>query len=163
MISFEAVEANLRMSHVVTTALLSDLSDDDLLARPVPEANHIAWQLGHLISSEHSLISRFAPGVARAFPPGWQDGYTDASAKLNEASRFERKARYIAMYDAQRQATLDAFKSLDAAALSKPTEGPLRDICRDVAQLFLFQAHHEMMHAGQFTTIRRHLGKPRLF
>lgn len=163
MISYKAVEANMRMSRVVLTALLSDLNDGELLVRPVPQANHIAWQLGHLISSEHMLISRVAPGVARAFPPGWQDGYTEETAKLEEASRFERKSRYLALYDAQRQATLEAFRSLDAEALGRPIEGPLRDICHDVGQLFLFQAHHELMHAGQFTTIRRHLGKPRLF
>ena len=30
---------------------LGDLSDADLLVRPVPGANHIAWQIGHVISS----------------------------------------------------------------------------------------------------------------
>jgi hypothetical protein len=29
--------------------------------------------------------------------------------------------------------------------------------------LFLLLAHHDLMHAGQFTVVRRKLGKPVLF
>ena len=35
---------------------ISDLSDADLHIRPVPTANNIAWQLGHMIHSEAFLL-----------------------------------------------------------------------------------------------------------
>ena len=42
---------------------LGDLSDADLLVRPVPNANHTAWQLGHLIGSEKKMLEGFLPGA----------------------------------------------------------------------------------------------------
>ena len=36
------------MNDFVLNEYLKDMSDTDLLIRPVPGANHIAWQLGHL-------------------------------------------------------------------------------------------------------------------
>lgn len=33
----------------ITGTYLDDLTDGDLLIRPVPGMNHVAWQLGHLI------------------------------------------------------------------------------------------------------------------
>src|SRR4029077_4502167 len=60
-------EATMQAKEVIKTALqstqnmlstyLGDLSDADLLVRPVPAANHIAWQLGHLIQSECDMCS----------------------------------------------------------------------------------------------------------
>ena len=43
-------------------ATIADFSDADMLARPVPSANHAAWQLGHLINSESNMLK----GVAAA-------------------------------------------------------------------------------------------------
>src|SRR6516164_9063686 len=43
--AFEATRAQAKM-------FLADLSDADLLVRPVPGANHIAWQFGHVLCSE---------------------------------------------------------------------------------------------------------------
>ena len=44
------------MGDHILNAYLGDLSDADLLLRPVEGQNHIAWQLGHLISSERSMV-----------------------------------------------------------------------------------------------------------
>ncbi|MFM8221811.1 MAG: DinB family protein, partial [Planctomycetaceae bacterium] len=45
----DAIKLNLNMSDMIVRSYLSDLSDSDLLIRPVAGTNHIAWQLGHLI------------------------------------------------------------------------------------------------------------------
>ena len=42
-------------SYELILLLVSDLSDAELLVRPVPQANHIAWQLGHLILQDSRL------------------------------------------------------------------------------------------------------------
>src|SRR5262249_14010840 len=46
----------------VLNEYLKDIVDADLLIRPVPNANHAAWQLGHLIKSEAQLL-KLIPGV----------------------------------------------------------------------------------------------------
>ena len=39
----------LSTSRFVMSSYLKDLTDDDLLVRPVEGAHNAAWQLGHLI------------------------------------------------------------------------------------------------------------------
>ena len=52
----EAIKLNLNSSNMICQGYLADLTDADLLVRPVPGANHIAWQLGHLLISEHDMV-----------------------------------------------------------------------------------------------------------
>src|SRR5678816_3939499 len=48
----DAIKYALESTHNMVTMYLGDLSDADLLVRPAPGANHIAWQLGQLIAAE---------------------------------------------------------------------------------------------------------------
>ena len=47
----------IEFAHRLTRAYLSDFTDDDLLVRPIPEMNHVAWMLGHLIRSGKHLLT----------------------------------------------------------------------------------------------------------
>src|SRR6516164_195866 len=68
----EAIQSALRSSKAFMERLLADLSDADLLVRPVPGANHIAWQLGHLIAAESHLAQASLPDAKYpALPPGF--------------------------------------------------------------------------------------------
>lgn len=160
MVTYETLEAILRMARNVTEALLSDLTDADLLVRPLPTANHIAWQLGHLITAEHGLVSKVTDQVKRAYPEGWEEKYNKQAASIDDAGHFETKQRYLELLGAQRQATLDAFQAIPPEQLDQPGPESLRRVVKTVGELFLFQAHHELMHAGQYTCTRRKLGKP---
>ena len=60
----DAIKYALQSTHGMVGMYLSDLSDADLLVRPVPSANHIAWQLGHLIVAERNLLGPHLPGAA---------------------------------------------------------------------------------------------------
>lgn len=48
-------------SRMMLEMILSDLSDADLMVRPVPHANHFAWQLGHLIAAERNILLEQLP------------------------------------------------------------------------------------------------------
>lgn len=163
MITYEAVESNLRMADMVLHGLVGDLSDTDLMVRPTEGSNHIAWQLGHLIGAEYHLISQVADQVEMAVPSGWSEKYNKETAESDDPTHFEPLARYLELYAAQRQATLSILKDIPADQLAEPGPEMLRMVVKTVGELFLFQAHHELMHAGQFTCVRRKLGKPVLF
>jgi hypothetical protein len=108
----DAIRTALMGTQQVLSWYISDLSDADLLVRPAPNANHIAWQLGHLINSEKGLVGKNVPGATYPeLPAGFADQH------------------------------------------SKPTVGAI----------FLLESNHTLMHAGQFTVVRRKLGKPVLF
>ena len=47
--------------------------------------------------------------------------------------------------------------------LDNPIDGPLARLAPTLGALLLLAANHEMMHAGQFSVVRRKLGKPVLF
>ena len=59
----DAIKTALKSAQHLLNWYVSDLSDADLLVRPVSGANHIAWQLGHLVSAEGYLLGGQLPGA----------------------------------------------------------------------------------------------------
>jgi hypothetical protein len=159
----QAIKTALDSNHNVLTMYLSDLSDADLLVRPVPNANHIAWQLGHLIESEGNLL-KIVPGMkGPALPAGFADQHSPKNAATDPPKGFHSKADYLTLFGKVREATLTALANLPDADLDKPTTGQMAQFAPTLGALFLLTASHEMMHAAQFTVVRRKLGKPVLF
>ena len=56
----DAIKQTYEFSHMVLSGYLDDFSDDELMNRPGDGCNHIAWQLGHLISSECDMLNMVA-------------------------------------------------------------------------------------------------------
>jgi hypothetical protein len=159
----EAIRLSLNQVHNIVQGYLGDLSDADLLVRPVPGANHIAWQLGHLIQAEHDMMEAVAPGAMPALPAGFDTKYTPETAKLDSPGAFHPKAVYLTAYDQQRAGTLKALEKFPEADLEKAAPEQFKDYAPTYADLFLLQGTHWLMHAGQWAVIRRKLGRKPLF
>jgi hypothetical protein len=144
---------------------LADLSDADLLVRPAPKANHIAWQLGHLIKAERDhLTPQMIPGLAYpALPPGFDEQHGKQAASQDPPRGFRTKDEYLNLFGQVREKTLAALEGLSDADLDKPTVGPMAPYAPTLGALIQLQANHTLMHAGQFTVVRRLLNKPVLF
>jgi uncharacterized damage-inducible protein DinB len=143
---------------------VSDLGDADLLVRPVPNANHIAWQLGHLISAESSLFKDALPkGTYPELPAGFVEQHSKEKAMQEPPRGFATKEEYLRRFGQARAATLAAVDKLTDADLDKPMSGDIAKYAPTLGALLLLQANHTTMHAGQFTVVRRKLGKPVLF
>jgi uncharacterized damage-inducible protein DinB len=151
------------MADMVVQMYLSDLADSDLLVRPIPGTNHIAWQLGHLIHSEHGFISELVPGSMPALPAGFAERHSSANSKLDSASAFLTKAEYLKLYAEQRAATLVALSKQTDADLDKPSPEKFKEYTKNVGDCFSLQGSHYMMHAGQWAIIRRKLGRKPMF
>ncbi|HVS37508.1 MAG TPA: DinB family protein [Gemmataceae bacterium] len=155
----DAIRTTLTFTKNMANMYLQDLSDADLLVRPVPNANHIAWQLGHLIMAESGMSSVFLPGVAYpALPAGFAEQH-NKDAHLKDTG-FATKAVYLDLFNKVRQATIEAADELSEADLDKPTSGRVAQIAPTVGALLLLNGNHVMMHAGQWSVVRRKLGKP---
>ncbi len=160
----EAIQATLNSTLGMLPAFLGDLSDADLLARPAPNANHIAWQLGHLIVSEGHLVKEALPNSKYPeLPKGFAEQHSKETAAVEPPKGFYTKAQYLELYTATRQATLAVTAQLSPADLDKPTTGNMAKFAPTVGHLLLMLSNHDLMHAGQFTVVRRKLGKPVLF
>jgi uncharacterized damage-inducible protein DinB len=158
----DAIKSALNSTQHMLEWYVSDLSDADLLVRPVPGANHIAWQLGHLVGAEPFLMRTELPEAAYPDPPA---GFADQHSKDTAGSDagFRSKAEYLEWAKKMRTATVAVLDKLTDADLDRPSTGRMAKMAPRLADLFLLIANHTMMHAGQFTVIRRKLGKPVLF
>jgi DinB superfamily len=143
---------------------VSDLSDADLLVRPTPNANHIAWQLGHLIESEANYFLPKIPGSSAVkLPEGFANQHNKEMSLSKVTTGFLKKDEYLALRKSVRAATFAALDNFPDVDLGKDPQTGLGDMVPTFASVFAIVANHDMMHAGQFTVIRRHLGKPILF
>jgi uncharacterized damage-inducible protein DinB len=160
----EAVKSILHSTMGMYSMFLSDLSDADLLVRPVPNANHTAWQLGHLISAEVGMASGLLPGVVYpTLPAGFHEQHEKGTAAMEPPKGFATKEVYLKLFGQVREATLAAVDKLTDADLSKPTTGSMAKWAPTLGDLLILTSNHVLMHLGQVTVVRRKLGKPVIF
>ncbi len=159
----EALKTALTSTQFLLGRYTEDLSDADLLVRPVPNANHIAWQLGHLAAAERQLGAQIPGAAYPALPGGWAEQYGKSTASMEPPKGFHTKAQYLAELNKSRDATLAALAKMSDADLDKPTEGQMKAFAPTIGALIVLISNHTLMHAGQITCVRRKLGKPVLF
>ena len=159
-----AIRAALSSTKDILEWYVKDLSDADILVRPVPGANHTAWQIGHLIYADYGLVSEQLPDAK--FPPlpdGFKDAHSTARSSVDGADGFLTKDEYVTLFGQVRKASMEAVSTLTDADLDRPTIGSMAGFAPTLGDLLLMVATHTLMHAGQVTVLRRKLGKPILF
>ena len=156
----DAIRSSANLSSMVLHSYISDLDDADLMRRPGAGCNHLAWQLGHLISSEVHLLSSIASGASVELPEGFASAHSKENSDNNDPSAFQTKQQYQELWQRVRAATLKALEDCPATDLDQPAPEHFRDFCPTVGDMFVLIATHPMMHAGQFVIVRRQLGKP---
>lgn len=156
----EAIRGAMSFGHTVLKAYIGDLSDAELLNRPGPGCNHLAWQLGHLIESERGLLESIAPGAGIELPADFVAQRAKENAESNDPAKFYGKQQYLDLLDKVRAATLAALDKTSDADFDQPGPERFRKFFPTVGSVYLLIAAHPLMHAGQFVPVRRALGKP---
>lgn len=159
----EAIKLSLDQAEVIVQGYLGDLTDADLLVRPVDGANHIAWQLGHLIASAHWMMDAAYPGSMPALPDGFGAKYKSDTATSNDPAAFHKKDEFLSLAKAQRDAILATLDKQTDADFDRPAPESLRHFLPTIGHVFNMQGAHWLMHAGQWAVIRRKLGRKPLF
>ncbi len=163
MTAKETIKSVLSSTSQLLTWFISDLSDADLLVRPLPNANHIAWQLGHLIVIEANMGKHLPGSSFPVLPAHFAEKHNKESAKLDTPESFFTKAEYLDLFNKSREATIAGVEQLAETDLDRPLTGDMAKWAPTLAALLLLTGNHTMMHAGQFSVVRRKLGKPILF
>ena len=148
------------MGKLISLAYLEDLTDAEMMKRPFPGCNHITWQVGHLIASEHSMIEKIAPGSVPPLPTGFAEKYTSETSKSDNPGDFHTKAELMAAFESTRAGTLAALARESDADLDKPTGV---DYAPTVGAMYELQGSHWLMHVGQWAVVRRQCGRAPLF
>jgi DinB superfamily len=160
----DVIRQSIDTTDMVFGKYLEDLDDQAFLMHPLSGMNHIAWQLGHLISSEHEVLEAIKPGCCPPLPEGFAAKYTKETATSDDPKAFQTKAEFLALWKAQHEAIKAVVETLSDADLDAPAPERIRSFCPTVGHaLNMMAGIHPMMHAGQFVAVRRALNKPIAF
>ena len=155
----DLLKHNVNFTHSITQAYVGDVSEDEMLVRAIPGSNHLAWQLGHLIASEHQLMSMIGIDMPD-LPDGFAEKHSTDNIESDDPSDFLSKDEYLALMRQTHDAAVAAIDGFDEAALDEPSPERLRKFFPTVGAVLFMAGGHEMMHTGQIAAIRRKLGKP---
>lgn len=158
----DVIRHNMQVARMATARLLEDFTDAEFLERPVPGANHVAWQLGHLISAERHFLEAIRPGSSPALPEGFAEKHVTDTAGKDDPADFYPRAEYLRLYDEMRKASLAVLDELPDEDLDKEAAG-LPPFAPTIGAALTMMGAHETMHTGQYTCLRRKLGKPNVF
>jgi hypothetical protein len=156
----DVIRTDLLSSEHIVGLYLDDLSDSDIMVRAVPGMNHIAWQLGHIISGENHFANLVRPGTMPPLPDGFAEAHSKEAAATDDPSKFRSLAEYRSIWKAQREGTMAALEAIPEADLDKTDPGKFPEYAPTVARLLQLIAMHPMMHSGQWVAVRRRLNKP---
>lgn len=156
----DIIKTTLATTNMVTRSYLGDLSDSDLLVRPGAGCNHIAWQLGHLLSSGNQMLQSVAPEFGIQLPEGFAEKHASAAAGSDDPGAFYSKEVYLSLFDQLDAAITAAIDRTTESDLDQPAPESLRAWFPTVGHVYVLLATHSLMHAGQWVPVRRSLGKP---
>jgi DinB superfamily len=159
----DSIKASLRISDALSQSYLEDITPDEMFIQPVPDANHIAWQLGHLITSEHRLIEAAAPNSMPALPEEFSQKYRRDMAPSPHPGDYLTKEEYLQMARQVRAGTIAALESVSDDDFARPVTGRVPPFIKSVLDCFATIGPHWSLHAGQWVIIRRKLGRARMF
>ena len=160
MNAIDALKSTFGTTDMVLTSYVSDLTDEELMTRPGQGCNHIAWQLGHLISSESSLLNMIKEGSGLELPEGFADKHSKEASSSDDAGQFCGKDEYLDLYTKTRVNSLSVLESLSDEDMAAPAPDQFKEFCPTMGDLAVLIATHPMMHVGQFVPVRRALDKP---
>ena len=155
-----AIKETFGLSNMVLNSYIADLTDAELMRRPGPGCNHIAWQLGHLISSECGLMNGIQTGTAPQLPTGFEEKHSKENIGSNNPADFHTKQEYTDLASKVHDAVIALLDAYPEKKLDDPSPEHFRGMFPTMGSMFLLIATHSMMHAGQIVPLRRELGKP---
>jgi hypothetical protein len=158
-----ALKSAIGISDMVWTGYVQDLTEDEMFRRPCAGANHVTWQLGHLIGSERQLIEGGFPGSMPALPEGFAARYTKETAGSDDRSRFDSKDELLRVFRLVRAGTLAVIDKASETDLDRASPEAFRSYAPTLGDLLMLQPTHYLMHAGQWAVVRRMSGRPPLF
>lgn len=158
----QTIVAILKRGRSMLARHLADFSDADMFVRPAPTANHVSYQLAHLLRTTVGIVKTFNPGAAITLPAK-VEGDAKAPPTSDDPAAFPGKAELLAAVEALLDAVIAGVETMSDADFDKPSPDHFQGFAPTLGQLALMPALHQTMHIGQIQVIRRVLGKPVLF
>lgn len=127
---------------------IGDMTDADLLQRPVLAANNGLWQIGQLAAAEAMMVNACAGKTVIELPAGFSERYTKETASVNDAAKLGTKADLVATLEKVREKTCAWVGTLSDSDMAQPAPEMMRSICPTVGHLIHLFLSHVAMHVG---------------
>jgi uncharacterized damage-inducible protein DinB len=148
-----ALETSRRMLHM----FVDDLTPEQRLYRICPEANCVDWVVGHLVLTEQRFHAVFG-AASTPLPEGFDKLFARDETAPRQVS-YGDTSNLMKLFDQQRDITINRVCELKEEELIVPLTNP-HPRFSTLGEAAQFCALHTTLHAGQFSMIRRMLGKP---
>ena len=142
-------------------SFLKDFSDADMYFRPAPTANHATFQMGHLANSTRGMVITCEPAVTFPFEDDARFGKSKAT--IDDRAFFPSRAELMSRFDTAMETAADWVSRLPDADFAKPSPERLQAFAPTIGAVAIALASHPLIHIGQFSVMRRALGKPNIF
>ena len=142
----------------LASMLVKDIPDDQMCAQPHGLVNHPAWNLGHLVLSEHQTGGLI--GLESTAPDGWAELFKAGGTPGADRGAFPGKAELLDELRKIHERWRAALPGVDAAVLDAvhPNEKTRRYFPTVGTQVAFILTSHEMDHLGQIAAWRRAAG-----
>lgn len=147
-----------------TCSLLEDIEASEWFHAPAPGLQHVAWQIGHLASSQVTLIHGrcFDKTPSDHIPARFRELFGKGSRPVADPSAYPAPTDIRRVFDRIHSEALELVKSISVDELERPASGDPHPMFITKGQCIAMVAMHESFHAGQIALTRRILGKPPL-
>lgn len=145
-----------------TQGLVDGTDDADWFEQPFEGANHIAWQVGHIIVAQYGLtveaVHGRQPEDGLAYPSEYRKLFGRSALPEGDAGKYPSPRELREQFHAAHQHVVGEVKKLDDRVLDEPPEWS-HPLCPTKRDALHFCGMHELVHAGQIGMLRRMLGK----
>ena len=149
----DAARTTMNTADFMVESYLSDITPQEMLVRPAPGANHLAWQLGHLISAETRLVEAAAPGSMPALPEGFAEQHSKETAASDNPADFLSKDEYLKLAKISSSGDSEGAREHERRRSRQARERPSSAVR---------QARRRLLRHGRWTLdpARRPVGRP---
>jgi uncharacterized damage-inducible protein DinB len=155
----EPIVYSLQFSRGAVRMFTEDLSPQEMLHRTTPKANCAAWLIGHLTLTDRNMLKRLGVTDLPPLPDADFEKRFSRDEGCPQAEAFGEVSMLLATFESHRDSLIALASSMTPQQLDQPLDKP-HPRFKSVGELLAFMSLHTCIHAGQFTMIRRSLGRP---
>lgn len=155
----DVVLQQLESGQMLLGLFTADLSDAEYFKPAAPGTNHAGWILGHLATSEDSLVSKIT-GKPRRIDEAKHSLFGGSSKCVADALKYPARGKLDELFRDSRANTIEQLGMFDMSQWESPSpEGLPTELFSTVGSVWALQATHQFWHIGQLTTCRKALNK----
>lgn len=147
-----------------TTNLLEDVEEANWFDPPGRNLGHVAWQVGHLASSQIILIHMrcFDKKYDDCAPAEYAKLFGRGSVPVADSQAYPPIPQLREFFERMERECVEMISRMPASELDKPAGAEPHPMFTHKAGAIGMAAMHECFHAGQIALIRRLRGKAAL-